>query len=310
MNKNLENIQGDERDVIILTTTYGINKDGKFAHRFGSINHQKGYKLLNVIITRAKYKIYVCSSIPEEVFLNYKEYLSVEGSNNRRAVFFTYLAYCKSVSDNDTEQRLAILNTLSDNTTKSSTLGILNEDLESPFEEEVYEALTDHFDETKIIPQLQFAGFRIDLVYDSKIIGVPKIAIECDGAAYHSSQEAYLYDRHRQKILEGHGFVFHRIWSTNWWRNPKRETKIFITSEVIILQKGKLRVDFYDTKKKYLFSIVVKKNQIIMLVHGGHGFKVLEPVKMLEIKQGPYVNNKDKIKFDKIDEKRIKIKKI
>ena len=226
--KNLENIQGDERDVIILTTTYGINTDGKFAHRFGSINHQKGYKLLNVIITRAKYKIYVCSSIPEEIFLNYKEYLSVEGSNNRRAVFFAYLAYCKSVSDNDTEQRLAILNTLSDNTTKSSTLGIVNEDLESPFEEEVYEALTEHFDKTKLIPQLQFAGFRIDLVYDSKIIGVPKIAIECDGAAYHSSQEAYLYDRHRQKILEGHGFVFHRIWSTNWWRNSKRETKILV----------------------------------------------------------------------------------
>ena len=93
-------------------------------------------------------------------------------------------------------------------------------------------------------------------------------------------------------------------------KHQKRETKIFITSEVIILQKGKLRVDFYDTKKKYLFSIVVKTNQIIMLVHGGHGFKILEPVKMLEIKQGPYVNNKDKIKFDKIDEKRIKIKKI
>jgi len=93
-------------------------------------------------------------------------------------------------------------------------------------------------------------------------------------------------------------------------KHQKRETKISITSEVIILQKGKLRVDFYDTKKKYLFSIVVKKNQIIMLVHGGHGFKVLEPVKMLEIKQGPYLNNKDKIKFDKIDEKRIKIKKI
>jgi hypothetical protein len=49
------------------------------------------------------------------------------------------------------------------------------------------------------------------------------VAIECDGAKYHSSQEAYLYDRHRQQILEGYGFVFHRIWSTNWWRNPKRE---------------------------------------------------------------------------------------
>ena len=93
-------------------------------------------------------------------------------------------------------------------------------------------------------------------------------------------------------------------------KHQKRETKIFITSEVIILQKGKLRVDFYDTRKKYLFSVVIKKNQIIMLVHGGHGFKVLEPVKMFEIKQGPYVSDKDKVKFDKIDEKKIKIKKI
>ena len=93
-------------------------------------------------------------------------------------------------------------------------------------------------------------------------------------------------------------------------KHQERETKIFITSEVIILQKGKLRVDFYDTRKKYLFSVVIKKNQIIMLVHGGHGFKVLEPVKMLEIKQGPYVSDKDKVKFDKIDEKKIKIKKV
>ena len=93
-------------------------------------------------------------------------------------------------------------------------------------------------------------------------------------------------------------------------KHQKRETKIFITSEVIILQKGKLRVDFYNTKKKYLFSVIIKKNQIIMLVHGGHGFKVLEPIKMLEIKQGPFVSNKDKVKFDKIDEKKIKIKKI
>ncbi|MEY3499831.1 MAG: hypothetical protein RL308_1500 [Bacteroidota bacterium] len=63
--KNLENIQGDERDVIILSTTYGIGKDRKFAQRFGPINHAKGYKLLNVIITRAKFKVYCCSSIPE-----------------------------------------------------------------------------------------------------------------------------------------------------------------------------------------------------------------------------------------------------
>tara|TARA_R110002074_G_scaffold344593_1_gene514983 strand:+ start:2015 stop:6391 length:4377 start_codon:yes stop_codon:yes gene_type:complete len=255
--KNLENIQGDERDVIILSTTYGYTKDQKFAQRFGSINHQKGYKLLNVIVTRAKYKVYVCSSIPEEVFLNYKEHLSVEGSNNRRAVFFAYLAYSKAVSENDTEQRLSILNTLAENTTQSSSIDVLNADLESPFEEEVYQALTDHFEESNIIPQLQFAGFRIDLVYDSKILGIPKIAIECDGAAYHSSQEAYLYDKHRQNILEGNGFVFHRIWSTNWWRNPKREINKLVkfiksienSSPSIFEDKSKTGLAFTDDIK-------------------------------------------------------------
>jgi len=93
-------------------------------------------------------------------------------------------------------------------------------------------------------------------------------------------------------------------------KHQKRETKIFLTSEVIIIQKGKLRVDFYNDQTKYLFSVVLKKNQIIMLVHGAHGFKVLENVKMLEIKQGPYKLSKDKIKFNEVDEKKIKIKKI
>lgn len=223
--KNLENIQGDERDVIILSTTYGIGKDKKFAQRFGPINHAKGYKLLNVIITRAKFKIYVCSSIPEQVFMNYKEYLTIEGSNNKRAVFFAYLAYCKAISENNDEQRISVLTTLSENTNKSASYdSFIGGDLESPFEEEVYQSLAENLGTEKLIPQLQFAGFRIDIVYDPKIIGIPKIAIECDGAKYHSSQEAYLYDRHRQKILEEHGFVFHRIWSTNWWRNTSRET--------------------------------------------------------------------------------------
>lgn len=226
--KNLENIQGDERDVIILSTTYGINQEGKFSQRFGPINHQKGYKLLNVIITRAKYKIYVCTSIPEKVYLNYKELLITEGANNRRSVFFAYLAYTKAISDKNHEARKAILADLAENSNIEKSTYSYNPALESPFEEEVYEELTLHFDESKIIPQLQFAGFRIDLVYDPQHDGLPKIAIECDGATYHSSREAYLYDRHRQKILENHGFVFHRIWSTNWWRNPKREAQHLI----------------------------------------------------------------------------------
>lgn len=223
--KNLENIQGDERDVIILSTTYGIGKDRKFAQRFGPINHSKGYKLLNVIVTRAKFKVYCCSSIPEQVFMNYKEYLTTEGANNKRAVFYAYLAYCKAVSECNNDLRLSVLTTLAENTTKSAGFdSFKGGDLESPFEEEVYQSLADHLGAEKLIPQLQFAGFRIDIVYDPKVVGIPKVAIECDGAKYHSSREAYLYDSHRQKILENHGFVFHRIWSTNWWRNSSRET--------------------------------------------------------------------------------------
>ena len=227
--KNLENIQGDEQDVIILSTTYGPGKDGKFAQRFGPINHSKGYKLLNVIITRAKYKVYVCSSVPEQAFMDYRNFLITEGSNNKRAVFYAYLAYSKAVSDGNNDSRIAILTALSENSTKSASLNVGNlGELESPFEQEVYQRLVDEVDESKLIPQMKVSEFRIDIVYDPKIAGVPKIAIECDGAKYHSSREAYLHDRHRQKILESHGFVFHRIWSTNWWRNPQKEKKRLI----------------------------------------------------------------------------------
>jgi superfamily I DNA and/or RNA helicase/transcription elongation GreA/GreB family factor/very-short-patch-repair endonuclease len=249
--KNLENIQGDERDVIILSTTYGPGKDGKFAQRFGPINHSKGYKLLNVIITRAKYKVYVCSSVPEQVFMNYKDFLITEGSNNKRAVFYAYLAYSKAVSEGNNDSRIGILTALSENSTKSTSIDF--GELESPFEEEVYQRLLNQVDESKLILQMKVSEFRIDIVYDPKIAGVPKIAIECDGAKYHSSREAYLHDRHRQKILESHGFVFHRIWSTNWWRNPQKETKRLIE----FIKNVESRNDFHledHSKNSFAFT--------------------------------------------------------
>ena len=91
-------------------------------------------------------------------------------------------------------------------------------------------------------------------------------------------------------------------------KHKKRTTKIFYTTEVIIVFKGSLRVDFYDQKEKYLFSKIINEKDIIMLVHGGHGFKVLKKIEMLEVKQGPYSIEKDKVKFNEIDEKKIKIK--
>ena len=91
-------------------------------------------------------------------------------------------------------------------------------------------------------------------------------------------------------------------------KHNKRLTKILITSEVIILFKGILRVDFYGKKNEYLFSKKVYPGDIIMLVNGGHGFKVLKDVEMLEVKQGPYSLAADKVKFNKTDEKKIKFK--
>jgi len=91
-------------------------------------------------------------------------------------------------------------------------------------------------------------------------------------------------------------------------QHNKRLTKILITTEVIVLLKGILRVDFYNERKKYLFSKKIYDGDLIMLTNGGHGFKVLKDVEMIEVKQGPYSLSSDKVKFNKIDEKKIKIK--
>ena len=113
----------------------------------------------------------------------------------------------------------------------------------------------------------------------------------------NESTQQFGYMKHKKKyIIKPH-------------LHKKRITKILYTTEVILLLKGILRVDFYNDDKNYLFSKILKQKDIIMLVNGGHGFKVLKEVEMIEIKQGPYSLIKDKIKFENIDEKKIKIKK-
>ena len=113
----------------------------------------------------------------------------------------------------------------------------------------------------------------------------------------NNSTQQFGYMKHKKKyIIKPH-------------LHKKRLTKISYTTEVILLLKGILRVDFYNTHKKYLFSKILKEKDIIMLVHGGHGFKILKDVEMLEIKQGPYNLIKDKIKFENIDDKKVKLAK-
>ena len=91
-------------------------------------------------------------------------------------------------------------------------------------------------------------------------------------------------------------------------RKKSSIAKIDTTTEVLIILKGILRVDFYNSLEKYLFSKKLYANDLIMLSSGGHGFKVLKNVEMIEVKQGPYFISKDKVKFDKTDESKIKIK--
>lgn len=80
------------------------------------------------------------------------------------------------------------------------------------------------------------------------------------------------------------------------------------TSEVLIIQKGKIRLDLYSTNKKYLFSKILKKNDIVILIRGAHGFKILDNCEMLEIKQGPFNKKVDKIRFSPKDDKNLRIR--
>ncbi|WP_460574448.1 AAA domain-containing protein [Flavobacterium koreense] len=221
--KNLENIQGDERDIIIISTTFGKKTDGTFRQLFGPILQKNGFKLLNVIITRAKYKVYLCTSIPPEHINQYSSLLQ-EFKNNGRAIFYSYLAYAKAISEGNIETKELILKQLYENCdTKSFDIEYGTLGSESPFEDEVYYRLANRIGQDRIQQQYKIGGFRIDLVVKSKLTGKPFIAVECDGAKYHSSNEAYAWDMFRQDRLELQGFKFHRIWSTNWFNYPEKE---------------------------------------------------------------------------------------
>ena len=80
------------------------------------------------------------------------------------------------------------------------------------------------------------------------------------------------------------------------------------TDETLIIKSGKVRIDFYDEKKKYLKSKILKKGDVILLINGGHGFEMLEKTEMIEIKQGPYSNDKDKTRFEPVKKNKLKIK--
>lgn len=223
--KNLENIQGDERDIIIISTTYGKKSSGKFIQSFGPVNHTKGYKLLNVIITRAKEKIYVCNSIPEAVFSNYKDALQQEGANNRKAVFYAYLAYCKAVSEENESQRIEILNVLD----QFGFSKELNQNKDSIiFIERIFDRLKTDFPDYQLSKNIDFGGYQFDILMEKE--GKKSIIVECMSKDKYSQDLGYLEDLHKEKVLKNSGFEYVRIWSQNVWQNLDSEIQKIINS--------------------------------------------------------------------------------
>ncbi|XZG69332.1 DUF3320 domain-containing protein [Chitinibacteraceae bacterium HSL-7] len=194
--KNLENIQGDERDVIFISVGYGKNESGRIAREFGPLNREGGHRRLNVLITRARLAMRVfCNFRADELALDAGAILGVRALKN-------FLHYAET-------RQLAVVK----ETGRAA---------DSPFEQEVIAAL--RAQNVDIEPQVGTAGYFIDMaVRDPDHPGRYLLAIECDGASYHSARSARDRDRLRQGVLEGLGWCFHRIWSTDWFRHPEQE---------------------------------------------------------------------------------------
>ena len=197
--KNLENVQGDERDVIFISTTFGKAAGASNVHRnFGPISREDGWRRLNVLITRAKIQLSLFSSMdPEDIVV---EANTPKGTSYLRG----YLDFVKRgvLVDTDYSER----------------------EPDSDFEISVANVLKNWGYE--VVPQLGVANYYIDIaVRNPDRRGEFLTAIECDGATYHSSASARDRDRIRQEVLESKGWRgrIWRIWSTDWFKTPKQE---------------------------------------------------------------------------------------
>ena len=199
--KNLENVQGDERDVILISVGYGRNESGYFAMKFGPLGNDGGERRLNVLISRAKIRCEVYSSVrSEDIDLNRAKGRGV-------ASLKSFLRYAE--------------------TGQIGVARASGEAEDSPFEEAVRSEIERNG--YTVDCQVGEAGFFIDLaVRNPDTPGSYVLGIECDGAAYHSSRSARDRDRLRQAVLEDHGWVLHRIWSTDWFQRPEREVRALL----------------------------------------------------------------------------------
>jgi very-short-patch-repair endonuclease len=190
--KNLENVQGDERDEILFSIGYGPDEQGKLWMQFGPILREGGERRLNVAVTRARQKLRVFSTLTHDQI----DTARARGKGARHLKeFLRYVAERGS-----------------DRPTRAGPGG----DFDSEFERQVHDALT--ASGWRVESQVGCGGYRIDLaVLHPERPGEYLLGVECDGAPYHSAANARDRDRLRQEVLEGLGWRMHRIWSTDWW---------------------------------------------------------------------------------------------
>lgn len=191
--KNLESVQGDERDIMYFSTTYGPGVDGTMPMNFGPMNQQGGERRLNVAITRARQELRVFGSFrPEQMDLSRTQALGVRD-----------LKHFLEFADRGARALGEIV---------AGSLG----DFESPFEKAVSIALAERG--WRLHSQVGVSAFRIDLgVVDPDAPGRYLAGVECDGATYHRSATARDRDKLREHVLRGLGWEIVRIWSTDWW---------------------------------------------------------------------------------------------
>jgi very-short-patch-repair endonuclease len=202
--KNLERVQGDERDAIIMSIGYGKSADGRMLYRFGPINTQGGERRLNVAVSRAKRRMTLVSSF-NSADLDPKK-LNARGAE----LLGAYVSFMESGG------------------TDLGSIAVPPPHLNA-FEQDIRDRLTKAG--LTLTPQFGVSAYRIDFVasHPDKP-GQYVLAIEADGASYHSSPTARDRDRLRQEHLERLGWRFHRIWSTDWFRNPQAEVDRVLTA--------------------------------------------------------------------------------
>lgn len=229
--KNLENVQGDERDIIIFSIGYARNEYGKVVAHFGTLSVEGGENRLNVAITRAKEKIYVVTSIePEE--------LLVEGSKNAGPkIFKSYLKYVRAVSNKKNKEAQFILDSFKPSLPQAQADEVVNQ-----LEYEIKEALVKLG--YSVETNLGNTDYKLSLAVYDKARDRYLLGIECDYAAFKSSDSIMERDVYRNKFLESRGWSIMRVWSRDWWMNKEK----VINSIVKAININKKKLDAQQTK--------------------------------------------------------------